>query len=324
MATPLISVTIPAYKSQYLKKAIESVLGQTYDNWELVIVDDASPEDIFGIVSQYHDTRIQYFRNKENCGAINVVDNWNKCLSLAKGDFVICMGDDDLLPSNALSLYSEKIERYPDVDVFHARTIIVDEDDNPISIVSDRAEHETVYSFVRHRIEGTMQFIGDFCIRRQRLQEIGGYIKFPLAWGSDDITVFEAAKDYGVVNLREPSFCYRCSSITISRTVNTFHKLNAISQEKEWYRSFIKNGDSITNEIDRLDCLYIKNHYNNKIDVKRSKCIAEDMRGNIFRWIKWWWLKKNLQLSNAAMFLAIYEYVKGKYLSKKNQNIAYS
>ena len=80
------SITIPAYKDKYLKETIDSVLAQTYTHFEVVIVNDASPYDLDSIVSQYTDPRIRYFKNEKNCGARNVVDNWNICLSHATGD----------------------------------------------------------------------------------------------------------------------------------------------------------------------------------------------------------------------------------------------
>ena len=105
-----ISVVIPAYKSLFLDKAICSVVYQTYPNWELVIVDDCSPEDIHNIVKPYlSDSRIRYYRNKSNCGAINLVDNWNICLSYCTGDYVICMGDDDILFPYCLEEYTKCI-----------------------------------------------------------------------------------------------------------------------------------------------------------------------------------------------------------------------
>lgn len=96
------SITIPTYKSRYLKEAIESVVSQTYTDWELIIVDDCSPEDLPSIVQPFlTDSRIRFYRNEKNCGAVNVVDNWNICLGYCTGDYVICMGDDDRLLSVA-------------------------------------------------------------------------------------------------------------------------------------------------------------------------------------------------------------------------------
>ena len=86
------SITIPAYKARFLDEAIKSVISQTYQDWQLVIVDDCSPEDLKGIVEPYlADSRVEYYRNEKNCGAVDVVDNWNICLSHCTGDYVICM-----------------------------------------------------------------------------------------------------------------------------------------------------------------------------------------------------------------------------------------
>lgn len=65
----VISFIMPAYKSQYLSAAIESILAQDCGNWELVIVDDCSPEDLKSIVDRYNDDRIRYYRNEKNLGA---------------------------------------------------------------------------------------------------------------------------------------------------------------------------------------------------------------------------------------------------------------
>ena len=93
------SITIPAYKDKYLKETIDSVLAQTYQNYEIVIVNDASPYDLDRIVTKYNDPHIRYFKNEKNCGAKDVVDNWNISLSHATGEYLICMGDDDKLTS---------------------------------------------------------------------------------------------------------------------------------------------------------------------------------------------------------------------------------
>ena len=60
------SITIPAYKRSYLKEAIDSCLAQTYKDFELIIVNDASPEDLDSIVNSYSDNRIRYYKNETN------------------------------------------------------------------------------------------------------------------------------------------------------------------------------------------------------------------------------------------------------------------
>lgn len=228
------SILVPAFKARFLAECIDSILAQTYTNLELIIVNDASPENLDEIVSKYDDKRIQYYVNEKNFGAINVVDNWNKCLSYATGEYVICMGDDDKLMPCCLEEYRKLIEKYPQVDVLHGRTIIMDESSEYISITNDRAEWESVFSLARHRFEGYLQFIGDFCYKREPLDSVGGFYHLPLAWGSDDITAYRAALQYGIANTKNPVFMYRQSSYTISSNCNTKIKINGVLEMYKW------------------------------------------------------------------------------------------
>ena len=176
------SITIPAYKQKYLYEAIESCLAQTYKDFELIIVDDASPEDLKSVVDRFQDSRIRYYRNDKNCGALHVVDNWNICLGYAQGDYVICMGDDDRLLPNSLEEYSRLIEKYPDLDIYHGMTEIIDEKSRVTNMQEARPEREGIYSMLIGRLRNCrMQYIGDWLFKRSALQQINGYVKMPMA-----------------------------------------------------------------------------------------------------------------------------------------------
>ena len=236
------SVTIPAYKAQYLKEAIESVSSQTYADWELVIVDDCSPENLETIVKPFlTDSRIRYYRNEKNCGAVNVVDNWNICLSYCTGDYVICMGDDDRLLPCCLEEYQTLIAQYPDLNVYHCRTEIIDENGKIVNLQEPRPQWESVLSFLWNRWDyRNKQFIGDFCYNANYLRKAGGYYKLPLAWGSDDITAIMAAKEKGIANTEAFCFQYRENSQTItSAASNAKTKIEARITQHQWYSTFL-------------------------------------------------------------------------------------
>ena len=66
----LVSIIMPSYNTgKYIKETIESVLAQSYKNWELIIVDDCSTDDSDEVVSQFVDERIRYIKNEKNSGA---------------------------------------------------------------------------------------------------------------------------------------------------------------------------------------------------------------------------------------------------------------
>ena len=236
----LFSILIPAYKSQFFSAAIESILMQTYKDWELVIVDDHSPEDLKNIVDSFADNRIRYYRNEKNYGAIDVVDNWNKCLSYAKGDYVICMGDDDILPYNALETYKDLIDRYPSIKVYHGRTELIDEEGISLALLEPREEVESPLALAYYRWKGRYQYIGDFCYEINALKEQGGFYKLPLAWASDDISaVRQASLGDGIANSNIVLFKYRINRLSITSSGSIPVKLEAIKQEEEWYELFL-------------------------------------------------------------------------------------
>ena len=75
MYSPTFSFIMPAYKAKFLHKAIDSILKQTFHDFELVIVNDASPEQIKNIVNQFPDKRVRYEENKTNIGGKDLVAN---------------------------------------------------------------------------------------------------------------------------------------------------------------------------------------------------------------------------------------------------------
>ena len=239
------SVLIPSYKAIYLSEAIESVLSQIYKDFELIIVDDASPEDIFSIVNSFSDDRIRYYRNSHNYGADNLVDNWNKGLQYCNGDYIINMGDDDKMLPNCLSVYNELITKYPESSVYHAKTQIIDEESNVYMVQDSRPERESAYSMIYHQfVYNRIQYMGDFCISKRWLIENNGYISFPLAYSSDWATANKAALHGGIVNGNEFSFQYRVSRHSISRSQNLKKTVDSLLKAWMWYRDFIMNDEN--------------------------------------------------------------------------------
>lgn len=308
------SIAIPAYKALYLKECIDSILAQSYTNYEVIILNDASPEDIDSIVNSYDNSRIRYYKNDYNVGAINVVDNWNKCLEYANGDYFICMGDDDKLKKDCLFEYSIAIEKYSLPKVVHGRTELIDDGSKVINILEARDEKESVYSHIWYRWKGRWQFVGDFCYRVDSLREKGGFMKLPLAWASDDITANIMARDMGIVNVNIPVFQYRMSSLTISSSSSEKIKLKAILQEEEWYREFLKN-NMPTGSIDLLLYQLVLKSINGHFVKERANVITHSLMKNkcdLFYWLK------NRRKCRMSIKMILYSFIMSVILNKKN------
>lgn len=94
---PLVSVLLPVYNgARFLGEAIESILAQSHENFELLIADDCSGDDSLAIAEKYAagDSRLSVWRNQTNVG---LFENYNECLKRAKGDFIKPFAQDDIL-----------------------------------------------------------------------------------------------------------------------------------------------------------------------------------------------------------------------------------
>lgn len=91
----LVSIIIPTYNRSWgLAHAMRSVLAQTYQNYELLVVDDCSQDDTPAVVASFSDERISYYRQPVNVG---MVKNWGEVLRLAHGELIVFLSDDDQL-----------------------------------------------------------------------------------------------------------------------------------------------------------------------------------------------------------------------------------
>ena len=112
----LVSVLIPTYNyARFLDEAIQSVLNQTYQNFELIIVDNDSKDNTEEVVTKYLvDPRVSYHRNPRNLG---LVANWNRCVHFAKGEFVKFLMADDKFRPELLDEFVDVMLRYPSVSL---------------------------------------------------------------------------------------------------------------------------------------------------------------------------------------------------------------
>lgn len=131
---PLISVVVPTYNTdhQFLRDCLDSVIAQVYENWELCIVDDASPDSrVRDIVKEYaaNEPRIKYKFLKDNQ---HIASATNQAVKLAEGEFVALFDHDDLLWPNALIEIAKALNKDKTIDFLYT-----DED----KITEDRFEH---------------------------------------------------------------------------------------------------------------------------------------------------------------------------------------
>ncbi len=249
------SIAIPAYKRAFLNEAIDSCLAQTYQNFELIIVNDASPEDLDAIVNSYSDDRICYYKNETNIGGKDPVANWNKCLSLAQGDFFALLCDDDVYEPTFLEELYDLSKKYPDCNVFRAGAKRIDKEGRTVGFYPTCPEWESGIEYLIHLSAGwRFQTISEFLYRRKPFMEVGGYYPLPMAWGADHLSVIRAGLNGGIASTPHKLLSFRTSGINISGAHNQFirEKVKANTAYTKWvYDIASQQDDEICQMIKR-------------------------------------------------------------------------
>lgn len=181
----LISIAVPVYKTpeRFLREMVESVQAQTYDNWELCIVNAGAEDgDIQKkILAEYAaaDPRIRCEDLPENLG---IAENTNRAFSMARGDYIGLLDHDDLLAPNALYEVARALEEDPDIGCLYT-----DED----KITMDSSEHFQPHLKPDHNLDllRSNNYITHFFVaRREIIEEVGGFRR-----------EYEGAQDYDLI-----------------------------------------------------------------------------------------------------------------------------
>ncbi len=122
-------------RAQFIEKAIDSIISQTFKDWELIILDDKSTDNTENIVKKYlQDPRIKYFKNEQNLG---ITKNRNKSLSLSQGEYIAVLDSDDYwIDNNKLKVQIDFLDENKDYCFIGTNIIKIDENDKLIKKIS--------------------------------------------------------------------------------------------------------------------------------------------------------------------------------------------
>lgn len=163
MTLPAVSVLMPVYNAElYIKEAIESILNQSFKDFELLIIDDASTDKSVEIIESFHDHRIVLLQKLINSG---ITDSLNMAIPLSKGKYIARMDADDISFKNRFDLQFHYMENNPDVLVLGAMYKIIGteitnknlpityDQVKPVSLMKTPVAHPTV--FIRRNVFDT-------------------------------------------------------------------------------------------------------------------------------------------------------------------------
>jgi glycosyltransferase involved in cell wall biosynthesis len=273
---PFVSVLMTAFnRSEYINEAIESVLSQTFNDYELIIVDDNSSDDTFLKAQKFaaSEPRIKLFRNDFNLGQF---DNRNKAASLASGEFIMYVDSDDFINNDTLFYLNTIFQQFPEASfatISHDKTIFIPCIMQPQEIIN------------RHFFEKSTLHIGPggTMIRRSLFQRIGG---FPVKYGP-------VGDMYYNINAA-------LNSATILMPYNYLNYRRHNHQEINDRFSYLFNGYRYFNDVSALPNLPMKQ---NDVDI----LLRKNKRRFLVNTLKYYFKTLNLRKSLLAIKLADYK-----------------
>ena len=147
MNLPLVSVIMSVYNGEkYLVQAIDSILNQTYQNFEFIIIDDCSTDNSSHILQEYakKDSRIKIIKKEKNIGIKGFIENLNLGISIAEGKYIARMDADDISLPERFQKQVTFLENNPEIFMVGAQIDFINEKNEIIGEKAGALEHEEI------------------------------------------------------------------------------------------------------------------------------------------------------------------------------------
>ena len=148
----MVSIVMPAYNAaKTIRDSIKSVQAQTFQDWELIVIDDGSKDCTVDIIREIAaaDNRIRFLQNKKNSGASYTR---NRAVELARGEWIAFLDSDDLWMPEKLEKQLELSKKYPDMVVCYTASSFIDDEGNPYDYILPAIEQLTYKQLLRKNL----------------------------------------------------------------------------------------------------------------------------------------------------------------------------
>ena len=216
--SPLVSILMPAFNAQgYIAKSIQSIVDQTYSNWNLLICDDGSTDDTFRVINNFlGDPRIKAFQHSRN---LKLLKTRNGLLALAKGELLTFQDADDYSDSTRIEKMVREFQANPRLGLLSSQVAYINERGDLLGVSERPTDYETVLKMMyRDNVVGGSYMM----IKRHALESIGGKFRCyfdGLSYQDYDLSLIIAEK-YECYCLPEPLYYYRQHKTSSSKAIS--------------------------------------------------------------------------------------------------------
>lgn len=210
-----LAIVIPAYKSRFLKATLDSIAKQSCKDFVVYIGDDNSPQNLEAIVGRYrNEFPLVYHRFEENMGRNDLPGHWERCIALSRNEPLIWLfSDDDLMPADGVERILQAAAVHGDTRVFFRFPLSLVDAEGHLFRSNPPFDADCIsgYHFLLDKLGGKISSAAcEYVFSRDVYTEAGGFVKFPLAWCSDDASWARFADlAGGIVSLYGQPVCWR-------------------------------------------------------------------------------------------------------------------
>lgn len=204
-----IGVLIPTYnRKHYLAQALQSVLDQTHDELEIIVIDNGSTDGTGEFMSGVTDQRVRYIINDHNLGMTGSINKGIRLFS-DQVEWCIVLCDDDTLHLDFVSQMIIFLVVHPGMLVAYGHIIFTDERLNELRHAVEGPDVESAISYLHARTYAKREsYLSSLIFHKQSFIEIEGYPRFATGWATDDALIFHLAAKGGNVGYHRSATCH--------------------------------------------------------------------------------------------------------------------
>ena len=272
MKNPKVTVLMSVYNGEkYLNEAIDSILGQTFKDFEFSIINDGSTDRTAKVLKSYQDPRIKIINNEKNIG---LTKSLNKGLKMAKGNYIARQDADDISMPERLKKEVEFLEQNRNVGLVGTDYFMINEKGEAVHIVKCLNGSRELKTKL---LEGNQFGHGSVILRRECIDKVGTY-REEFKFAQDYDFYLRIAEVYDVANISEPLYKWRINigSVSVKKKVlQDKYALLAIELAKE-RRQLGKDKlqslkrEEVNNFMDNY--LISKYEFQNKKEIAQNYC----------------------------------------------------
>ncbi len=292
-----VTVLMPVYNGEkYLQEAIESILNQTFTDFELIIINDGSTDSTLDIIMSYKDPRIRLVQNESN---LKLIVSLNKGIGLANGMYIARMDSDDVSLPQRLEKQVAFMDSHPEVGVCGTGIRTIDLNGEIIGEYLFPSSHNVI----KWRLFFDSPIVHPSTImRRELLVQIGGYDIYSEYVEDYDLWI-RLSKITKLANLQESLLLLRKHGTNITKIKLKEHLINCARTDHLWISEFL--GENVSEKV--VEQIFIQSKESKKVDKDELEKLIKKLYYSFI-------LKTNLTLAekraiNKDVFFRLRNYV---------------